>query len=77
MPLLAEKHIVLGITGGIAAYKSAEIFRRLIEQGAVVQEVMTEGAKAFIAPLTLQALRGRPVRDRPLDPSAGFGTGQI
>ena len=53
MPSLAEKHIVLGITGGIAAYKSAEIVRRLIEQGAVVQVVMTEAAKAFIAPLTL------------------------
>ena len=67
MPLLAEKHIVLGITGGIAAYKSAEIVRRLIEQGAVVQVVMTEAAKAFIAPLTLQALSGRPVRDSLLD----------
>ena len=77
MPLLAEKHIVLGITGGIAAYKSAEIVRRLIEQGAVVQVVMTEAAKAFIAPLTLQALSGRPVRDSLLDPSAESGMGHI
>lgn len=77
MPLLAEKHIVLGITGGIAAYKSAEIIRRLIEQGAVVQVVMTEAAKAFIAPLTLQALSGRPVRDSLLDPSAESGMGHI
>lgn len=77
MPLLAEKHIVLGITGGIAAYKSAELVRRLIEQGAVVQVVMTEAAKAFIAPLTLQALSGRPVRDSLLDPSAESGMGHI
>lgn len=77
MPLLLEKHIVLGITGGIAAYKSAEIIRRLIEQGAVVQVVMTEAAKAFIAPLTLQALSGRPVRDSLLDPSAESGMGHI
>jgi phosphopantothenoylcysteine decarboxylase/phosphopantothenate--cysteine ligase len=77
MPSLAEKHIVLGITGGIAAYKSAEIVRRLIEQGAVVQVVMTEAAKAFIAPLTLQALSGRPVRDSLLDPSAESGMGHI
>ncbi len=77
MPSLAEKHIVLGITGGIAAYKSAEIVRPLIEQGAVVQVVMTEAAKAFIAPLTLQALSGRPVRDSLLDPSAESGMGHI
>jgi len=77
MPSLAEKHIVLGITGGIAAYKSAEIARRLIDQGAVVQVVMTEAAKAFIAPLTLQALSGRPVRDSLLDPSAESGMGHI
>ena len=68
MASLAEKRIVLGITGGIAAYKSAELVRRLIDQGAVVQVVMTEAAKAFIAPLTLQALSGRPVRDSLLDP---------
>ena len=77
MPSLAEKHIVLGITGGIAAYKSAEIARRLIDQGAVVQVVMTAAAKAFIAPLTLQALSGRPVRDSLLDPSAESGMGHI
>ena len=77
MASLAEKRIVLGITGGIAAYKSAELIRRLIDQGAVVQVVMTEAAKAFIAPLTLQALSGRPVRDSLLDPSAESGMGHI
>ena len=77
MASLAEKHIVLGITGGIAAYKSAELVRRLLDQGAVVQVVMTEAAKAFIAPLTLQALSGRPVRDSLLDPSAESGMGHI
>ena len=77
MPSLAEKQLVLGITGGIAAYKSAEIIRGLMDQGAVVQVVMTEAAKAFIAPLTLQALSGRPVRDSLLDPSAESGMGHI
>jgi len=77
MPSLADQHIVLGITGGIAAYKSAELTRRLIDHGATVQGVMTDAAKAFIAPLTLQALSGRPVRDTLLDPSAESGMGHI
>ena len=77
MPSLADQHIVLGITGGIAAYKSAELARRLIDHGATVQVVMTDAAKAFIAPLTLQALSGRPVRDTLLDPSAEPGMGHI
>jgi len=77
MPSFAEKQLVLGITGGIAAYKSAEIIRGLMDQGAAVQVVMTEAAKAFIAPLTLQALSGRPVRDSLLDPSAESGMGHI
>lgn len=54
--------VLLGISGGIAAYKSAELARRLIERGAEVRVVMTEAAKAFITPLTLQALSGHPVR---------------
>jgi len=77
MPSLADQHIVLGITGGIAAYKSAELVRRLMDHGAGVQVVMTDAAKAFIAPLTLQALSGRPVRDALLDPSAESGMGHI
>lgn len=57
------KKILLGVTGGIAAYKSPILVRRLIERGAEVRVVMTEGAKAFITPLTLQAVSGHEVRD--------------
>jgi len=58
---LADKSVVLGVTGGIAAYKSAELCRRLVKAGARVQVVMTEAAGQFIAPLTLQTLSGRAV----------------
>lgn len=55
------KHIILGLTGGIACYKSAELCRRLMEVGAKVTVVMTEGATHFITPTTMQALSGQPV----------------
>ena len=55
------KRILLGITGGIAAYKSAELVRELQRQGADVQVVMTEAACQFITPITMQALSGKPV----------------
>lgn len=58
---LAGRHIVLGLTGGIACYKAAELTRALIKAGASVQVVMTEGAEAFITTVTMQALSGRPV----------------
>ena len=58
---LAGKHIVLGITGGIAAYKSAMLLRLMIKAGAEVQVVMTPSAKEFITPVTLSALSGKPV----------------
>ncbi|MDP9899172.1 bifunctional phosphopantothenoylcysteine decarboxylase/phosphopantothenate--cysteine ligase CoaBC [Variovorax ginsengisoli] len=58
---LAGKHIVLGLTGGIACYKSAELCRLLIKAGASVQVVMTEAATQFITPVTMQALSNRPV----------------
>ncbi len=58
---LANKHILLGLTGGIACYKSAELCRLLIKQGATVQVVMTEAATQFITPVTMQALSNRPV----------------
>ena len=58
---LQNKHILLGVTGGIAAYKSAELIRRLQDQGAQVRVVMTRAATEFITPLTLQALSGFPV----------------
>ena len=58
---LAGKHIVLGLSGGIACYKAAELCRALIKEGATVQVVMTEAAEQFITPVTMQALSGRPV----------------
>lgn len=61
MSILANKKIVLGITGGVAAYKAAELTRLLIKAGAQVQVVMTEGAQQFITPITMQALSGQPV----------------
>ncbi len=58
---LANKHIVLGLSGGIACYKAAELCRAMVKEGATVQVVMTEAATQFITPLTLQALSNRPV----------------
>jgi phosphopantothenoylcysteine decarboxylase/phosphopantothenate--cysteine ligase len=58
---LQGRHIVLGLTGGIACYKSAELVRLLVKAGASVQVLMTEAATAFITPVTMQALSGRPV----------------
>jgi len=58
---LAGKHLVLGLSGGIACYKAAELCRALIKQGATVQVVMTEAAEQFITPVTMQALSNRPV----------------
>ena len=60
-PALQGKHLVLGLSGGIACYKSAELVRELIRAGATVQVVMTEAAAQFITPVTMQALSGRPV----------------
>jgi phosphopantothenoylcysteine decarboxylase/phosphopantothenate--cysteine ligase len=58
---LSNKHIVLGLSGGIACYKAAELCRALVKQGATVQVVMTEAAAQFITPVTMQALSNRPV----------------
>ncbi|MGL5293940.1 MAG: bifunctional phosphopantothenoylcysteine decarboxylase/phosphopantothenate--cysteine ligase CoaBC, partial [Aeromonas sp.] len=74
---LANKRILLGVSGGIAAYKSAELVRRLKDQGADVRVVMTRSAKEFITPLTLQAVSGYPVADSLLDPAAEAGMGHI
>ena len=74
---LAGKKILLGISGGIAAYKCAELTRRLIERGTQVQVVMTNAAKEFITPLTMQAVSGRPVSDSLLDPAAEASMGHI
>jgi phosphopantothenoylcysteine decarboxylase/phosphopantothenate--cysteine ligase len=69
--------VLLGVTGGIAAYKSAEIVRRLHERGAEVQVVMTAGARQFVTPLTFQALSGRPVRSDLWDEAAEAAMGHI
>ena len=69
--------VVLGVTGGIAAYKAAEVVRRLRQQDLAVQVVMTESAMSFVHPLTFQALSGRPVRHALLDESAEAGMGHI
>jgi phosphopantothenoylcysteine decarboxylase/phosphopantothenate--cysteine ligase len=69
--------ILLGVTGGIAAYKSPDLVRRLREHGADVQIVMTAGAARFITPLTLQAVSGRPVRDSLWDEAAEAAMGHI
>ena len=74
---LKHKRILLGITGGIAAYKSADLVRRLREQGADVRVVMTRSACEFITPLTMQALSGRPVHTELLDYSAEAAMGHI
>ncbi|HEX3838026.1 MAG TPA: bifunctional phosphopantothenoylcysteine decarboxylase/phosphopantothenate--cysteine ligase CoaBC [Steroidobacteraceae bacterium] len=71
------KHILLGVTGGIAAYKSADLVRRLRERGAEVQVVMTDGAREFVTPMTFQALSGRPVRTDLWDPGAEASMGHI
>ncbi|CAM4161386.1 bifunctional phosphopantothenoylcysteine decarboxylase/phosphopantothenate--cysteine ligase CoaBC [Shewanella aquimarina] len=74
---LTNKKILLGIGGGIAAYKSADLVRRLKERGADVRVVMSQGAQAFITPMTLQALSGHPVATDLLDPAAEAAMGHI
>jgi phosphopantothenoylcysteine decarboxylase/phosphopantothenate--cysteine ligase len=74
---LSHKRIVLGVSGGIAAYKSAEVIRRLRDAGAEVQVVMTAAGQQFITPLTLQALSGNPVHTDLLDPLAEAAMGHI
>ena len=77
MSTQAPTRILLGVTGGIAAYKSAELVRRLRDRGAEVQVVMTAGARQFITPLTFQALSGRPVRTDLWDDAAEAAMGHI
>jgi len=74
---LSGKRIVLGVSGGIAAYKTPELVRRLRDRGAEVRVVMTDAAKAFITPLSLQAVSGFPVADDLLDPAAEAAMGHI
>lgn len=74
---LVGKKILLGISGGIAAYKTPELVRRLRERGADVRVMMTDAAKEFITPLSLQAVSGYPVLDHLLDPAAEAAMGHI
>jgi phosphopantothenoylcysteine decarboxylase/phosphopantothenate--cysteine ligase len=74
---LTGKRVLLGVSAGIAAYKSALLVRLLKQAGCEVRVVMTDGAQAFITPLTLQALSGEPVRTSLLDPEAEAGMGHI
>ena len=77
MGSLTNKHVIVGISGGIAAYKSAEIVRRLQDHGAEVRVVMTTAATEFIRPMTLQALSGHPVHTDLLDEQAEAAMGHI
>ena len=74
---MAYRQVLLGVSGGIAAYKAAELTRRLRAAGVEVRVVMTRAAQAFVAPLTFQALSGNPVRLDLLDPAAEAGMGHI
>ncbi len=77
MTIRKNKRILLGITGGIAAYKSPDLVRRLIERGADVRVVMSAASESFITPLTLQAVSGHPVFKHLLDADAESGMGHI
>ena len=76
-PPLAGRHILLGVSGGIAAYKTPELVRRLREHGADVQVVLTENAHRFVTAVALQAVSGRPVRADLWDPQAEAAMGHI
>ncbi len=77
MTHLFNRNVLLGISGGIAAYKSAELVRQLQDLGATVRVIMTRGAREFVTPLTLQALSGSPVHMELLDTEAELGMSHI
>lgn len=77
MTNLAQRHVVLGVTGGIAAYKAAELTRLLVRAGAEVRVVMTRAAQEFVGPLTFQALSGERVHTEMLDAEAEAAMGHI
>ena len=77
MSTLQHRRIVLGVSGGIAAYKAPDLVRRLRERGAEVQVVMTAGAQRFVTPTTFQAVAGREVRAELWDPAAEAAMGHI
>jgi len=75
--LTPKTRVLLGVTGGIAAYKSPDLVRRLMERGADVQVVMTDAAQKFVSPMTLQAVSGRPTRSDLWDGAAEAAMGHI
>src|SRR5690348_3885334 len=77
MSTLTNKRILLGVTGGIAAYKSADTARRLRDAGAEVRVIMTRAAAEFITALAMQAVSGHPVYQELLDTQAEAGMGHI
>ncbi len=77
MTSLRDKRILLGMTGGIAAFKSAELVRLLVKAGANVRVVMTDAATRFVTPVTMQALSGQPVYSDLWDPSVADNMGHI
>lgn len=77
MQTIQGKKIVLGLSGGIAAYKAPELIRRLKEHGADIRVVMTESSKAFVSPLSLQAVSQNSISDSLLDPAAELAMGHI
>jgi len=76
-PVLAGARVLLGVSGGIAAYKAADLVRRLREAGAEVRVVLTESAARFVTALTFQALSGQPVRSSLWDEAAEAAMGHI
>ena len=74
---LTNRNIIIGVSGGIAAYKAAELVRLMRREGATVRVVMSRGAHAFITPLSMQALSGNPVHTELLDEDAEMGMGHI
>ena len=77
MGRLHQRHILVAVSGGIAAYKGAELVRLLKKQGAAVRVVLSRGATEFITPLTMQALSGEPTHTELLDEEAEAGMGHI
>ncbi|MCP1673122.1 phosphopantothenoylcysteine decarboxylase/phosphopantothenate--cysteine ligase [Natronocella acetinitrilica] len=77
MSSLIDKNVLLGVSGGIAAYKSADLVRRLRDAGAHVRVIMTAAAEEFVRPLTFQAVSGEPVHSSLLDPDAEAAMGHI
>ena len=75
--MLKDRRIVLGVTGGIAAYKAAELVRELVRRGAAVRVVMTESGQRFVTPLTFETLSGNPVATDLFQMAGGREIGHI